>query len=69
MQKTWRWFGKNDPITLPMLRQIGVEGIVTSLYHIAPGKVWQEEEIHNLNNFIKNKELKWRVVESVIVEE
>jgi NAD(P)-dependent dehydrogenase (short-subunit alcohol dehydrogenase family) len=24
MEKTWRWFGKNDKITLPMLRQIGV---------------------------------------------
>lgn len=69
MQKTWRWFGKNDPITLPMLRQIGVEGIVTSLYHIAPGKVWPEEEIHNLNNFIENQQLTWSVVESVPVAE
>ena len=25
MEKTWRWFGKKDKITLPMLRQIGVE--------------------------------------------
>ncbi|MCS2387922.1 mannonate dehydratase [Bacteroides thetaiotaomicron] len=31
MEKTWRWFGKKDKITLPMLRQIGVEGIVTKL--------------------------------------
>ena len=30
MEKTWRWFGKKDKITLPMLRQIGVEGIVTA---------------------------------------
>ena len=29
MEKTWRWFGKKDKITLDMLRQIGVEGIVT----------------------------------------
>lgn len=29
MEKTWRWFGRKDKITLPMLRQIGVEGIVT----------------------------------------
>ena len=27
MEKTWRWFGKKDKITLDMLRQIGVEGI------------------------------------------
>ena len=24
MEKTWRWFGKKDKITLSMLRQIGV---------------------------------------------
>ena len=27
MERTWRWFGKKDKITLAMLRQIGVEGI------------------------------------------
>ena len=27
MEKTWRWFGRKDKITLDMLRQIGVEGI------------------------------------------
>lgn len=27
-EKTWRWFGRNDGITLDMLRQIGVEGVV-----------------------------------------
>ena len=31
MEKTWRWFGKKDKITLAMLRQIGVEGIVTQV--------------------------------------
>ena len=25
MERTWRWFGKKDKITLAMLRQIGVE--------------------------------------------
>lgn len=38
MEKTWRWFGKNDKITLPMLRQIGVEGIVTALHEIPNGE-------------------------------
>ena len=35
MEKTWRWFGKKDRITLSMLRQIGVEGIVTALHEVA----------------------------------
>ena len=30
MERTWRWFGKKDKITLAQLRQIGVEGIVTT---------------------------------------
>ena len=34
MEKTWRWFGRKDKITLPMLRQIGVEGIVTALHDV-----------------------------------
>ena len=34
MEKTWRWFGKKDKITLSMLRQIGVEGIVTALHDV-----------------------------------
>ena len=29
MQKTWRWFGANDPAKHADLRQMGVEGIVT----------------------------------------
>lgn len=69
MLKTWRWFGKNDPITLPMLKQIGVEGIVTSLYHVPPGAVWPENDIRDLSEFIKSKDLVWSVVESVPVAE
>lgn len=69
MLKTWRWFGKNDPITLPMLKQIGIEGIVTSLYHIQPGLVWTKEEIGELNEFIRKAGLIWSVVESVPVAE
>ena len=45
MEKTWRWFGPNDKITLEMLRQIGVEGIVTALHNIPNGVGWSLEEV------------------------
>ena len=69
MEKTWRWFGKKDPITLDMLRQIGVEGIVTSLYEVQPGEVWDTQTIHDLKDFIESSGLRWSVVESLPVSE
>ena len=69
MIKTWRWFGRNDRITLPMLRQIGVEGIVTALHDIPNGAVWNVASIEDLRNFIEASGLRWSVVESLPVSE
>ena len=69
MEKTWRWFGRNDSITLEMLLQIGVEGIVTALYDQPPGEVWSEEAVNDLNHFIRNAGLHWSVAESLPVAE
>lgn len=69
MKKTWRWFGKNDAITLDMLRQIGVEGIVTSLYDIPPGEVWPLSTILELKSYMEKAGLPWSVVESLPVAE
>ena len=69
MIKTWRWFGKNDLVTLDMLKQIGVEGIVTSLHHIPNGEIWSLDEIQSLKSYIESYGLKWSVVESLPVSE
>lgn len=67
MEKTWRWFGRKDKITLGMLRQIGVEGIVTALHEIPNGEIWTEEAIRDLQQYIESYGMRWSVVESLPV--
>ncbi len=69
MEKTWRWFGRKDKITLEMLRQIGVEGVVTALHDVKNGDVWTEEAVLDLKNYIESHGLRWSVVESLPVSE
>ena len=67
MEKTWRWFGRKDRITLDMLRQIGVEGIVTALHDVPNGEVWSREKIRDLREYIESYGMRWSVVESLPV--
>ena len=69
MEKTWRWFGKKDKITLTMLRQIGVEGVVTALHDVPNGEIWALEAIKSLKDYIESHQLRWSVVESLPVSE
>ena len=69
MERTWRWFGKKDKITLAQLRQIGVEGIVTALHDVPLGEVWTREKIHELKEYIESYGMTWSVVESLPVTE
>lgn len=67
LEKTWRWFGRKDKIMLDMLRQIGVEGIVTALHDVPNGEVWTLEDILDLKHYIESFGLRWSVVESLPV--
>lgn len=69
MEKTWRWFGPGDKVTLDMLRQIGVEGIVTSLHDVPIGEVWTVEAIRAVQEKIGSYGMRWSVVESLPVSE
>ncbi|MFM9826615.1 mannonate dehydratase [Flavobacterium sp.] len=69
MEKTWRWFGKKDKIRLSMLREIGVEGIVSALHDVPNGEIWTEEAILDLKKYIEDSGLRWSVVESLPVSE
>ncbi|MDR1675452.1 MAG: mannonate dehydratase [Tannerella sp.] len=69
LEKTWRWFGKNDSVPLAYLKQMGIEGVVTALHHIHPGEIWPVDEIMAVKSEIERYGMRWSVVESLPVAE
>ncbi len=61
MERIWRWFGEKDKVTLPMLRQIGVEKLMAAPQNLGSDKVWTLEQISNLKYQIENAGLEWSI--------
>ncbi len=70
MEMTFRWYGKDDPVSLEFIRQIPtMKGIVSAIYDVEVGKVWPREKIKALKDEIEKHGLRLSVIESVPVHE
>ena len=70
MKMTFRWYGPKDPVTLEKIKQIpGMTGVVTALYTIPVGEVWDADSILALKKQINDAGLEMEVIESVPVHE
>lgn len=70
MKLSFRWYGTDDPVKLQYIRQIpSMYSIVTAIYDVPVGEVWNIDKIYKLKNEVESVGLKFDVIESVPVHE
>ncbi len=70
MKMTFRWYGESDSIPLSYIKQIpGMTGVVTAVYDIPVGEVWDLDRILALKARCDEVGLGMEVIESVPVHE
>lgn len=70
MKLSFRWYGKDDPVTLNYIRQIpNMNSIVTAVYDVSVGQVWPQKRIDALKEEVEAAGLAFDVIESVPVHE
>ena len=70
MKMSFRWYGKDDPISLEYIKQIpGMKGIVTAIYDVPVGEVWPLDKIKALKQEVEDAGMEISVIESVPVHE
>lgn len=70
MKLSFRWYGEGDPVKIEYIKQIpSMDSIVTAIYDVAVGEIWDMESIMSLKETVENIGLKFDVIESVPVHE
>jgi len=70
MKLSFRWYGKDDPISLEYISQIpGMRSVVSAVYDVKPGEVWPEESLAKMKRECEKHGLIFDVVESIPVHE
>ena len=70
MKMSFRWYGKDDPVSLEYISQIpGMRSVVSAVYDVAPGKVWPRESLEKIKKSCEENGLIIDIVESVPVHE
>ena len=70
MKMTFRWYGEKDCIPLSHIKQIqGMTGVVTAVYDVPVGEVWDMEKLVRLKELAAAAGLETEVIESIPVHE